>query len=359
MKRRDALPVTLGLLSLAASTASSVAAQPAASSSAPAVSPHTWRLSFGSCADQKRPQPIWQAIADEQPDFHVFGGDNVYASEQPWSLENLQSAYSQAAQIQAMAQFMRKVPFMAIWDDHDYGLNDGGAAFAGKQASKTALLDFFRYPAQHPLRSREGLYDARIVQVGALRVQIILLDTRWFRSSLKRPLVPGLPGQERYLPDDSPDKTLLGSVQWAWLEAQLRQSADVRLIYSGIQVLAEGHGWERWGNLPLERARLLNLVAQTRAQGVIFLSGDRHIGAIYREQQGLPYPLWEVTSSGLTHAWRDAQEAGPNRVGDLVRVNHFGLIDIDASRQTLSLQLKDSQGALLRHHVLALKDLQP
>ena len=354
MRRREALPAVASLLSLASACANQTAAAGAAQ-----AQPPLWRLSFGSCADQKKAQPIWQAIAAEQPQFHIFGGDNVYASEQPWSLAQLQAAYAKAAQIPGMGQLMRSIPFMAMWDDHDYGLNDGGAEFAGKQDSKKALLDFFNYPANHALRSQEGLYDARIVMAGGLRVQIILLDTRWFRSPLKRPLVPGLPGQERYVPDDSPEKTMLGAAQWAWLEAQLRQSADVRLIYSGIQVLAEGHGWERWGNLPLERARLIDLIAKTRAQGVIFLSGDRHIGAIYRQKQAAPYPLWEITSSGLTHAWGGALEAGPNREGDLVRVNHYGLIQLAAAQQTVSLQLKDTQGASLRHINIALKDLQP
>jgi alkaline phosphatase D len=357
VRRREALPAAASLLGLAASACS---ADP--SGMAHPLKPidaQRWRITFGSCADQKRPQPIWQAIAAERPMLHLFGGDNVYASEQPWSLANLQAAYALAAQIPGMTQLMHSVPYMAMWDDHDYGFNDGGAEFAGKQDAKKALLDFFKYPTNHPLRSRDGLYDARIVQAGALRVQIILLDTRWFRSPLKRPLVPGLLGQERYRPDDSPDKTMLGAAQWAWLEAQLRQSADLRLIYSGIQVLAEGHGWERWGNLPRERSRLFELISQTRAQGVVFLSGDRHIGAIYRQQQGAPYPLWEVTSSGLTHAWSSAYEAGPNREGELVRVNHYGLIELDPLQQTVSLQLKDTQGASLRQINLALKDLQP
>ena len=359
MRRREALPATASLFSLAASASAPACAQPSPLPSAASAARRPWRMSFGSCADQRRPQPIWQAILAEQAGFHLFGGDNVYASEQPWSLANLQAAYAQAAQIQGMAQLMRSVPSMAIWDDHDYGLNDGGAEFAGKQDAKKALLDFFQYPANHPLRSRDGLYDARIVQAGALRVQIILLDTRWFRSPLRRPLVPGLPGQERYLPDDSPEKTMLGAAQWAWLEAQLRQAADLRLVYSGIQVLADGHGWERWGNLPRERVRLFELITQTRAQGVVFLSGDRHIGAIYRQQQGAPYPLWDITSSGLTHAWSGASEAGPNREGDLVRVNHYGLIELDPAQKTVSLQLKDAQGTSLRQINIALKDLQP
>lgn len=344
MRRRDALPAAAVMLS-----ATSVQAN---------ASSDTWRVSLGSCANQKLPQPIWQTILNDRPDLHIFGGDNVYASDRPWSIEQLQAAYAQAKQHDGMAQLMRSVPHMAMWDDHDYGFNDGGAEFAGKQSSKNALMEFFNFSAAHECRSREGLYQSQIIGPAGRRIQIILLDTRWFRSSLTRPLIPGLPGQERYIPDDSTDKTMLGEAQWQWLEQQLKQPAQIRLIYSGIQVLAEGHGWERWGNLPRERQRLIDTISRTKAQGVIFLSGDRHIGAFYREKNATPYAMWEMTSSGLTHAWAQASESGPNRVGDLVRENHYGTVDVNWRAAQVHLQLKDTQGRALQSHTIAMKDLQ-
>lgn len=346
MKRRHVIPATALALHAA------VHAQSADRST------DIWRLSVGSCANQKIVQPIWQTILADRPDLHIFGGDNVYASDQPWSLAQLRDAYALAEKQEGMAQLMRSVPYMAIWDDHDYGMNDGGVEFAGKQASKQALLDFFKYAPSHATRSRDGLYDAQIIGSGDKRIQIILLDTRWYRSPLARPLIPGLPGQERYIPDPSPEKTMLGEAQWQWLEAQLKQPAQIRLIYSGIQILAEGHGWERWGNLPRERQRLFDTIARTRAQGVVLLSGDRHIGAMYREATATPYPLWEMTSSGLTHAWANASEAGPNRVGDLVRVNHYGIVDVNWATREVQLQLKDIQGRSLQTTTLLMKDLR-
>jgi alkaline phosphatase D len=344
VRRRDALPAAAVMLSPASVHAN--------------TSLDTWRLSLGSCANQKLPQPIWQTILNDRSDLHIFGGDNVYASDRPWGIEQLQVAYAQAKQHEGMMQLMRSVPYMAIWDDHDYGVNDGGADFAGKQASKNALMEFFNFPVAHQCRAREGLYQSQIIGPAGRRIQIILLDTRWFRSSLTRPLIPGLPGQERYIPDDSPEKTLLGAVQWQWLEQQLKEPAQIRLIYSGIQVLAQGHGWERWGNLPRERNHVIELITRAKAQGVIFLSGDRHIGAFYQEKNAAPYTLWEMTSSGLTHAWANASESGPNRVGDLVRVNHYGTVDVNWRAAQVQLQLKDTQGRALQTHTIAMKELQ-
>ena len=316
------------------------------------------RLAFGSCIDQERPQPIWDAILADTPDLFLFGGDNVYASTPPWSRERLERAYARLAASPGFALLRARVPHLAVWDDHDYGANDGGVEFAHKQASKDAFMAFWRLPADDPRRARDGLYHAVRLGPAGRQVQIILLDCRWFRSALRRTDRPMAPGAERYLPDPDPAKTMLGEAQWRWLEQQLRQPADLRLIVSGVQVLAEGHGWECWGNLPREKSRLLDLVHQTGAGSVVFLSGDRHIGAFYRHQEPGRSPLTEMTSSGMTHAWAQAAEAGPNRLGELVRSNHFGTIDIDWDARAVRMALKDEAGATraVVHHGLAPHD---
>jgi len=282
------------------------------------------RIAFGSCIDQTKPQPIWDTVLADRPDLFIFGGDNVYASDQPWSAVRLAQAYAQQDEVPGLVRLRETVPHMAIWDDHDYGLNDGGAEFGHKSGSKAAFL----------------------------------LDTRWFRSALKPTDDRGKPGKERYLPDADPAKTMLGEAQWRWLEEQLRQPAELRLLVSSIQVVVEGHGWERWGNFPLERQRLYRLIADTQAQGVVFLSGDRHVGALYREATGTPYPFYELTSSGITHPWRDAAEAGPNRLGALFTQQHYGVVDIDWGAATIRLALKDIRGAVQRSQLIRFSELK-
>ena len=270
----------------------------------------------------------------------------------------MRSAYALAAESPGMSRLRRSVAHLAIWDDHDYGVNDGGAEFASKAESKAEFLAFWNVAADDPRRSREGLYHAQVFGPPGLRIQVLLLDGRWFRSPLKRTDQRDAPGRERYLPDEDPAKTMLGEAQWAWLEQQLRQPAEVRLIVSGVQVVVEGHGWERWGNLPRERERLLRLIAGTRAEGVVFLSGDRHIGALYTETRATPYPLHEMTSSGITHTWRTAAEAGPNRNGDLFTGLHYGTVDIDWSAAVLSLSIRDAGGRAQRTAVVPFNELK-
>ncbi|HEX2727567.1 MAG TPA: hypothetical protein VHN20_17215, partial [Beijerinckiaceae bacterium] len=133
----------------------------------------------------------------------------------------------------------------------------------------------------------------------------------------------------------------------------------LRLIVSSIQVLAEGHGFERWGNLPRERQRLFELIRDTRAEGVVFPSGDRHIGALYREANGTPYPFVEITSSGLTQAFPGAREPGPNRLGALYGAGNFGSIDVDWWQRTVTLNLRAVNGRTVRRETVSLDALKP
>lgn len=110
----------------------------------------------------------------------------------------------------------------------------------------------------------------------------------YFRGSFVRSSaedqVAYTPGRERYLPDTDPEssETILGEEQWAWLEEQFSQPATVRVVVASFQLAVVGHGFERWGLLPAELQRFYDLIESTRANGVVILSGDRHIGAIYR-----------------------------------------------------------------------------
>ena len=354
MKRRQLLAggVTLGAL---AGCTVPAAAPTGAPIPLPAASLRS--IGFVSCIDQTKAQPIWDAILAGRPELFIFGGDNVYC-EEPFTPARLRQAYALAAASPGMTRLRRSVAHLAIWDDHDYGVNDGGAEFPGKHESKAQFLDFWQIAADDPRRGREGLYHAQVFGPPGRQVQVILLDARWFRSPWKATDQRNAPGKERYQRDADPGNTMLGPAQWDWLEAQLRQPAQVRLIVSGIQVVADGHGWECWGNFPLERQRLYQLVARTGAEGVIFLSGDRHIGALYREPAGGPYPFFEMTSSGVTHTWRGAAEAGPNRLGELFTDLHYGTVELDWELQSLRLALRDRQGAVRRSQAIRFTELR-
>ena len=332
------------------------------------------RIAFGSCANQDRPQPIWEAIVAMRPEMFVFLGDNVYADTE--DMDVLRAAYQRLGQQPGFQKLKQTCPLLATWDDHDFGANDAGGEYAKKRESQQVFLDFFDVLKDDPRRRQEGVYQARVVGPVGKRVQIILLDTRYFRSPLKKGFKRGEPGEGRggvYLPDTDPGATMLGEQQWKWLAEQLKAPAELRLIGSSVQFVADEHGWEKWGNFPRERQRLLRLLRETKAAGVIFLSGDRHLGEISRlpvsDEQSPGYTLYDITSSSLNvpsgnftkAGTRFANEINSYRVGLTYFEANFGTIEIDWSKSApvVRLQIRDTAGDVVLQTRLPLSELRP
>jgi len=321
----------------------------------PALAPQTalTRIAVGSCNHQSAPQHMWAQIAAQNPQLFLMIGDNVYG-DNAWDadagLESLRKAYALQASHPEFAGFRAKFPMMATWDDHDFGLNDAGASFPMRRWGEELFETF--WGSSDAVRSRPGVYDSTITGPEGRRVQVILLDTRFFRSNLKRmDWSKDRPPLGIYLPDADPARTVLGAEQWAWLEAELAKPADLRIVVSSIQVLTEAHNFEAWSNFPAERARLLDLLTRREDSGLVILTGDRHSGGIYKLDHG-GETLWELTSSSLNLAFGDvekntAREPDPKRVTPFFGIENYGLVDIDwqAKRLTMSLKGNDS-GAL-------------
>lgn len=350
--RTTALLITLGI---------TVSAGPVSHAESPRLAENASleRIAFGSCLRQDRPQKIWNDILAVDPQLFLMIGDNVYGDVSSGEMRELKAAY---AVLDANPDFRRarsSVPFMAIWDDHDYGANDAGAEFPLKEEAERLFRQFWQIPDTDPRAGRPGLYTSSIVGPPGRRVQIVLLDTRTFRSPLKRTDRRGARGKERYLPDADPAKTILGPAQWAWLTEKLRRPADLRLVISSIQVLADGHGWERWGNLPKERQKLFDLIRETGAGRIVFLSGDRHRGALYRNADDSAYPLYEITSSSLNLPFADPAEIGPHQLGRTFGRANFGVIAIDWKASRLALEIRGSGGGIERSVEIALSEIEP
>jgi alkaline phosphatase D len=240
---------------------------------------------------------------------------------------------------------------MATWDDHDFGLNDAGGNFPMRRWGE-ALFESF-WGSSDTVRSRPGIYESSITGPEGKRVQVILLDTRFFRSDLKRAeWSKDRPPLGGYLPDDSPDKTMLGAEQWAWLEQELAKPADLRILVSSTQVITDAHQFEGWTNMPAERAKLFALLAGREASGLVMLSGDRHAAGIYKTQQN-GETMWELTSSSLNLSFGSDNDRSTAREPDAARVTKFfseenyGLVDIDWKAKALTMTLKNNGSATL------------
>ncbi|MEM9801871.1 MAG: alkaline phosphatase D family protein [Planctomycetota bacterium] len=316
-------------------------------------------IAFGSCAREDKDQEIWDAIVATEPDLFLFIGDNVYVDipEIPTGRAEFDAAYADLGAQPGWLALKASCPVLATWDDHDFGKNDAGAEWALKDVAQQEFLDFFEVSASSPRRARRGVYHSAVFGPYGRRVQVILLDTRYHRSPLTRSASKP-EGAGPYVPSERQNATMLGDEQWAWLEDQLQLPADLRIIASSIQVVASEHGWEAWGNLPAERERLYDLIDRADANGVVFISGDRHLIEISRDEDG-PYPLYDFTSSGFNWGEDFVEEPNRFRLGPVLRVPNFGTISIDWDPEapTVTLTGHGLDGGVLMREVIALSAL--
>ena len=326
------------------------------------------KIAFGSCVSQRRKQHVWEAILEKSPDLFVMLGDGVYPEHEEDDLpimESIERAYDHAATRHEMVNFKSEIETIAIWDDNDYGGSDIGRTFSDKKQSRDLFLGFWCDEDQALARTREdGIYGLWELGAAERRIQIIVPDLRFCRSewaqtedSVRKQL--GDSGFGPYKPLLGDDVTMLGEKQWRWLERCFKRPAEIRILFSSIQVIPQGRGWESWSNFPAERQRLFDLIKSTEAEGLFVASGDTHYGEFsYEADSGVGYPLWEVTSSGLTESW-PVPGPNPSRVGPAHPVPNFGLLTVNwvADDPVLAMELFDDKGKRLRQLSIQLSSL--
>jgi alkaline phosphatase D len=176
-------------------------------------------------------------------------------------------------------------PFIAVWDDHELA-NDawrGGAANhnenqgEGSWATRQAAA-YRAYLEWMPIREQAGgirLY--RSFRFGSL-VDLFMLDTRGLRDRQVAPdNVTGLV---------SPDRTLLGKPQEAWLFDQMRasQRAGTTWRVLGQQIMFSRLSFpgkpvplaDTWDGYQAARDRVIDFLSQQKMRDVAILSGDVH-----------------------------------------------------------------------------------
>uniref|UniRef100_A0A7S1CF27 PhoD-like phosphatase metallophosphatase domain-containing protein n=1 Tax=Bicosoecida sp. CB-2014 TaxID=1486930 RepID=A0A7S1CF27_9STRA len=261
-------------------------------------------VAFGSCSKTDRDQPLWPLIVDEDPDIFVWLGDVVYADKrltfnvfEPRPPEEVRQIFETQKQIPGYQALLDHAPVVGVWDDHDFGMNNGGRGFEGRATVQDLFLDFIDEPAESPRRVSDGVYASYTLggPDQGRTVQLILLDNRYHKDD------HGTKGGD-----------MLGEEQWAWLEEQLEATdVNVTLVGTGLQVLpSDRPGGEKWFPGARQRLlRLLNQAAERRGSPVVLLTGDVHFGEMLWTCEGGDGGLAsngvrivEVTSSGMTHS---------------------------------------------------------
>jgi alkaline phosphatase D len=284
------------------------------------------RIAFGSCLSPDQPQPIWDSVVAVQPEIFLFLDETMDINS-----TNLTDQASACAKLVAQPGYQELLKTCWVW------------ATWNRQDSDSS-----------------GLYDARVFGPPGKQVQIIRLDTRAFRGPLTRREKP-LPGEGPWTTNLNKSAFLLGANQWTWFRRMLRVPAQLRLILSNIQVIAEDHQGEKWMNFPHERKLLFDMISDTEADGVLFISGNRRHAELSMIGEGAPYPLYDLTSSPLNMRREEPiVEINRHGISEACRDNNFGwiMIDWDAPDPMITLEIRDEKGAARIQHKLSLSALQ-
>lgn len=271
-------------------------------------------VAFGSSANQELPQPLWKTIAENNPDLFLFMGDNVSLTK-----PNQKSVLAQYRKMDAIPEyraFREKVPFFATWDNEDFG-------------DQKEFMKYWTYVGNSIAFGQKGIYHGKIIGPKKKQVQIIMLDTRTFRSK----------------PEDA-NATMLGEMQWTWLEDQLKRPAQVRMIVSSVPLIANEHSTDKWGAYPKERQRFFDLLKKTGARNVVVFSGDRHQSSIAKTGVKDWGMLFDITASPINEPATAAEE-DPAFEGKAYAGESFGFVQIDWQDHKMTLQVRDATNKAL------------
>lgn len=290
---------------------------------------------------------IFESIHAKKPNIMIWGGDNLYLREADWdSKTGIYHRYTHSRSIKEMQPLLASTQHFAIWDDHDFGPNDGDRSFYLKYETQNAFKDFWANKTYGiDSNQKEGIYST----FNWGDVQFFLLDDRFFKSPNDR-----LTGE----------RTILGNTQLEWLiDALSSSNASFKVIVIGGQVLNTAAKYENFETYPKEKQRLLSEIESNKIKGVLFLSGDRHFTELSKLNRENTYPLYDWTVSPLTSGVGNSykNEINTNRVeGSLFAQNDFGIISFlgDKANRQLKLTLFDAQGNELWNKVISKKELE-
>ncbi len=306
--------------------------------------PPPFKLALGSCTYINEPaydRPgrsygdsygVFDAIAAKDPDVMLWLGDNVYLREPDWgSWSGFLHRYTHTRSTTEMQRLLRSTSHAAIWDDHDFGPNDGDASFVGAKMAREAFDIFWPNPTNgvpgvEGTTSMFSYYDA----------DIFLMDDRTFR----------VPGENK-----TSEPAMLGSEQVEWLIRALKYSdASFKLVAIGSQVLNPAAVYENMSTIPKERDELLRRIEEEGIKGVVFLTGDRHFTELSALKLKDGRTIYDLTTSPITSGPYAPKETNALRVeGTLVDQRNFGTLEFSGAKgaRTMLIRVFDNTGEQL------------
>lgn len=294
------------------------------------------------------PAPTYASIAAADPDFVLQIGD--FDHRNPTSLSAMRRMHRDvlsdrtAAGADFATYIAPRFPFFHVFDDHDYGQDDGNKTFAGRSA---ALQAFREYYGPSPLANpAAGVWQS----FADGQVDVFMLDLRSQRDPNTQP--------------DGPSKSMLdgdniANGQKAWLKSGLlNSSATWKFLISSVAFNPTTKPYDSWGAFATERNEILDFIHDNHITGIVVVSGDLHSGGAIDDgtNSGLPEisvphinleePPTEPTS-GIPGDWSEGLLTGSDNPG-------YGLIRVQSNPARAVLEVHGADGSLRKSYIVSL-----
>lgn len=265
---------------------------------------------------------IWSQLSSDKPDVVLFIGDNVYIDtgiyrKLPVTPYQIWKRWFETRTTVHYSYLPKLIPTMAIWDDHDYGKNNGGAGYANADSALDAIHAFMPNPLAESYKRGPGAGYT----IKSKNLDIIFLDNRSFRQV------------------DDEDGDHLGQKQLKVLKRFLTQNKKKKLVIKGDQFFGGYHRFESYqGNHPVEFGQFLQIVYPFK-DDVFLISGDRHISETMNVDG-----LREITSSPVhSKVFPDSfnDEKNPYRLFGMGDKFNYVLMDFDWASSLVNVIVRD------------------
>lgn len=292
-------------------------------------------LRFGavSCTHQRYPlDTLLQAAARDDLDAFLMLGDTLYADGAKTS-QDYRNAWEEALGRHPHQRLRAQTSLVTTWDDHEVVDN-----FTAER-SLTGLVNegrarFFEYqPIRPNPRAPERLW--RSLRWGRT-AEFFVLDCRGERHV----------DEQQYVSREQLD----------WLKNGLASSPAVfKLILNSVPI-TEFPGplfglqlHDRWEGFPAQRRELLDFIDTQKIPGVLWVSGDFHLGTVGRVSREGPgsKAIEALVGPGGQRANTSPTYPSPPQFDFATGVNNYVMIDLDPATVTARLQYISGSGKII------------
>ncbi len=285
---------------------------------------------------------MWDTISSHKLPAFLLLGDNVYI-DNPTRPDVQHYTYYRRQSRPEYRRFVASTSILAIWDDHDFGVNDCAYGSEIDQPQwKIPVWKVFRNNWNNPAYGGGEKQPGCWFRCAIGDVDFFMLDCRYYRAN---------PRQER--------ATMLGKAQKAWLLKELgRSQATFKVLASSVPWVldAKGGSLDTWRGHQAEREEIFSFLEEKRIDGVVLISADRHRSDLWRIERQHGYPLYEFESSRLTNV--HTHGIMPGSLFGYNQKCSFGLLTFDTTKSDpeLTYQIVNIDDELI--HTFSVKKSQ-